>query len=117
MMSTSFPTFTPKTSDPLWFSAGEEDDYEVDLCILETKYKNRLKSIIQKDKEALYIGKKQDSMPSHETGVEGGSEESEEEEEEEDLNDYIDSPEEQNAELQADIEAEEEDTDNNSWMI
>ena len=39
-------------------------------------------------------------QPSHETGVEGGSEESEEEEEEEDLNDYIDSPEEQNAELQ-----------------
>ena len=54
-MSTSFPTFAPKTSDPLWFSAGEEDDYEVDLCILETKYKNRVKTAFNYSYSMLLI--------------------------------------------------------------
>nr|CAB3221503.1 anaphase-promoting complex subunit 15B-like [Phallusia mammillata] len=97
-MSTQFPSFAPKTTNPLWFSVGEPGDDEAELRTLEAKYKKWMKSIIDKDKDAPYIGKKPDAMQPTEPEPEGESEESEDEE---DLNGFQDSPEDQNPGIQA----------------
>ena len=39
-MATSFPSFCPKITNPLWFTSGEHKGDEVDVCSLETQYEN-----------------------------------------------------------------------------
>jgi len=44
LMSTSFPSFAPHTTNALWFSAGEPYDDEIELCMLEERYRNWVRS-------------------------------------------------------------------------
>lgn len=39
-MSTSFPTFCLKISDPLWFTSSEQKDDEMEVCWLESMYQS-----------------------------------------------------------------------------
>lgn len=45
-MSTQFPSFAPKTTNPLWFSVGEPGDDEAELRALEAKYRKWVSFLI-----------------------------------------------------------------------
>uniref|UniRef100_H2XQT1 Anaphase-promoting complex subunit 15 n=1 Tax=Ciona intestinalis TaxID=7719 RepID=H2XQT1_CIOIN len=117
-MSTTFPSFTPKTLDPLWFSMGDSVVDEFELSFLEKKYAKWIRGAVEKDKDTHFIGKKPETVTL--TEGEGEAESDESEEEEETGNRFPDSPEEQNPGIEDQditLETTDDGNDNNPWVV
>ncbi|XP_038055776.1 anaphase-promoting complex subunit 15-like [Patiria miniata] len=56
-MSTNFPSLFPKLSDPLWFDIDKPFEDESQLAEEEREHQNWLKSIEEKNKDVIPIGK------------------------------------------------------------
>uniref|UniRef100_H2ZI57 Uncharacterized protein n=1 Tax=Ciona savignyi TaxID=51511 RepID=H2ZI57_CIOSA len=113
-MGTKFPSFSPKTSNPLWFNTEELIIDEAELSYLEKKYAKWIRSAVEKDKDYYFIGKKAETTTSTEAEVEGESDESESDEA---GDQYHDSPEEQIPTNQVDTSVDDAGNTDARWNV